>query len=97
MPGDDKPEHQWPDPLKEEAYWGPAGVVTRMIEPHTESDPAALLLQFLTGAGNLVGRRAYFQVEAAQHFRLLFTVIVETLPKDVRARLGRTSATFSRP
>jgi hypothetical protein len=51
------------------------------IEPHTESDPAALLLQFLVAFGNLVGRRAYFQVEASQHFPALFGVIVGTTSK----------------
>jgi hypothetical protein len=78
---DAKPEREWPDRPKEDAFWGLAGAVVNAIEPHTESDPAALLLQFLTAAGNLMGRQAYFQVEASQHFPLLYVVIVGSTSK----------------
>jgi hypothetical protein len=40
-----------------------------------------LLIQFLTAFGNIVGRRAYFQVEGARHFPLLFTVLVGATSK----------------
>src|SRR5437016_11881780 len=70
------PDPQWPDAPKDDAYWGLAGAFVYTIEPHTESDPAALLVQFLAAAGSLFGRRAYFQVEASCHFPLLYTVIV---------------------
>lgn len=46
------------------------------IEPHTEADPAALLLQFLTAFGNIAGRKTYFQVEADRHYLNLFTCLV---------------------
>jgi hypothetical protein len=69
-------EPQWPEPLKDDAYWSRVGVIVRAIAPHTESDPAALLLQLLTAIGNMIGRLAYFQVEASQHFPLLYTLIV---------------------
>jgi bifunctional DNA primase/polymerase-like protein len=35
----------WPDPLQSDAFYGLAGDVVRIIEPHSEEDPAALLVQ----------------------------------------------------
>jgi hypothetical protein len=49
----------WPDPLKPEAYYGLVGEWVSMVEPHTEADTAALLVQFLVAFGNLVGRGPY--------------------------------------
>src|SRR5262245_7440807 len=43
---------QWPDQLAEEAYYGLLGDIVRAIEPHTEADPVALVLQVLTGFGS---------------------------------------------
>jgi hypothetical protein len=51
-PGEYHPsEPEWPEPLDAEAYYGLAGEMVKVIEPHTESDPAALLLQILVGFG----------------------------------------------
>src|SRR5262249_19963651 len=58
----------WPKPLAEEAYYGLAGDIVRAIEPYTESDPAALLLQLLTGFGNIIGRTAHYQAEGHIHY-----------------------------
>jgi hypothetical protein len=66
----------WPAPLSKLALIGLAGDVVRMIEPHTESDPAALLFQFLTMFGNMVGRYSYWEVEDTKHFTNLFICIV---------------------
>jgi Protein of unknown function (DUF3987) len=65
----------WPA-LDEVAYYGLAGEVVRAIEPHSEADPVALLAQFLTMAGNAIGREPYFLVEANQHHGNLFCVVV---------------------
>jgi hypothetical protein len=46
------------------------------LEPHTEADPAAILLQFLVAVGNLIGRTAYFTVESDQHFLTEFVALV---------------------
>src|SRR5262245_11726126 len=43
----------WPV-LDKTAYYGLAGEVVATILPHTEADPAALLLQYLTCFGNMV-------------------------------------------
>ena len=47
----------WPV-MATEAFHGLAGEFVRLVEPHTESDPVALLLQLLTGFGNQIGRGA---------------------------------------
>ena len=65
----------WPC-LAKEALHGLAGEIVRLIEPHTESDPVALLVQFLAGFGNLIGRTAHFIVEQTEHYLKLFAVLV---------------------
>jgi hypothetical protein len=62
--------------MGDDAYHGLAGEVMHTIEPHTEADPVAILLQFLTLAGNLMGRTAYYQVEGDRHHTNLFAVLV---------------------
>jgi len=66
----------WPDELRDEAFHGPAGELVRAIEPHSEADPAAMLVQFLVAFGNLIGRSAHFVHEADHHSLNLFTVLV---------------------
>jgi hypothetical protein len=58
------------------AFHGVAGELVRKIEPHTEADPAALLVQVLVAAGNCLGRGPYYQVEATRHYTNQFCVIV---------------------
>ena len=66
----------WPQPLQDNAFYGLAGKIVRTIEPHTEADPAALLLQFLVAFGNVVGRRPHFRVESDVHRMNEFLVVV---------------------
>lgn len=66
----------WPEPMDEAAFYGVAGDIVRKIEPHTEADPVAILIQILVAAGNMIGRRCYFAVEATRHYANLFTVLV---------------------
>jgi hypothetical protein len=75
----------WPEPLSEEAYHGVAGELVHTIEPHSEADPAALLLQLLVSFGNVIGRKPHFMAEADQHFTNLFVVIVG---KTAKGRKG---------
>lgn len=67
---------RWPAPLAAAAFHGLAGDIVRAIEPHTEADPAALLLQLLVGFGNIVGRGPHFVAEADRHALNLFGVLV---------------------
>ena len=67
---------EWPEPLAAEAYHGLAGEIVRAIEPHTESDPAGLLVQFLAAFGSVIGGSPHFRVEADRHRGNLFVVLV---------------------
>jgi hypothetical protein len=78
-------ESPWPSTLAEEAYHGLAGAITRVLEPASEADPAALLIQVLVGFGNLLGRTAHYRVEADRHFGNEFAVLVG---KTSKARKG---------
>lgn len=66
----------WPEDLRPAGYHGVAGDLVRLIEPHSEADPVALLIQFLVAFGNLIGRKAHFKAEADCHFTNLFAVMV---------------------
>jgi hypothetical protein len=78
-------EPLWPSPLAEEAYYGLAGEIVHTIEPASEADPAALLIQVLVGFGNLSGRTAHCRVEADHHYGNEFAVLVG---KTSKARKG---------
>ena len=69
------PEPEWPT-MGADAYHGLAGEVVHTIEPHTEADPVAILLQFLILAGNVMGRTAYYRVESDRHHTNLFAILV---------------------
>jgi hypothetical protein len=71
------------------AFHGLAGEVVTRILPDTESDPAALLLQYLVSFGNAVGRQPYYLIEQDRHFANLFTVLVGQTSKS---RKGTSSA-----
>ncbi len=79
------PEPPWPAPLGPDALYGLAGDVVKEIGPQTEADPAAVLVQFLVGFGNMAGRHAYYMVEDARHSANLFAVLVG---QTSRARKG---------
>ena len=68
-------EQEWPEasPL---LFYGLAGEIVGLIEPHTEADPVALLVQLLAAFGSAIGRGAHFKAEADQHFSKLFVVMV---------------------
>jgi 5S rRNA maturation endonuclease (ribonuclease M5) len=63
----DSPADLWPklDPL---ALRGIIGDLVRAIEPHSEADPVAILVQALIAFGNVLNRSAYFAAEADRHY-----------------------------
>ena len=67
---------RWPAPPGEEAFSGLAGAITEAIAPATEADPVAILAQLLVAAGSVIGRGAYFPVEATRHHPAEFVVLV---------------------
>jgi hypothetical protein len=84
-----RPIAQWPAKLGPAAYHGVTGEVVQAIDPHTEADPAAVLIQFLVAFGNIVGRAAHFTAEAKPHFTNSFVVIVGNTAK------GRKGSSWS--
>ncbi len=68
-------EH-WPAPPMPAAFSGLAGEITRAIEPHTESDPVAILVQLLVAFGSVIGRGAHYAVEATRHHSNEFVLLV---------------------
>lgn len=69
-------EPPWPAPLDEAAYYGLVGDIVRYLEPNSEADPAALMIQLLAYVGATIGDGPYFQVEADRHPARLFAVLV---------------------
>jgi hypothetical protein len=80
-----KPPSPWPEPLAPEAFHGLAGDVVRAIDPGTEADPAAILIQLLTAFGNVIGRSGHYMVGVKAHYPNLYTVVVG---QTARARKG---------
>jgi hypothetical protein len=68
--------------LGEDAYHGLPGHITREIEPHTEADPAAILITLLSGFGNACGRGAFFRVGADRHHPKINAVLVGETSKS---------------
>lgn len=75
------------------ALRGLAGDVVHTIAPHTEADPAALLLTFLTMFGAAVGPAPHAMADAAEHPARLFPVLVGDTSK---ARKGSAHAQVRR-
>jgi hypothetical protein len=85
----DKAADQWPV-LDRAAYHGLAGRIAKTIEPHTEADPVAILIQTLVCFGNAVGRGPFYRIEGDLHFPKLFCVLVGVTSK------GRKGTSFGR-
>lgn len=81
------PAPEWPV-LDKAALHGVAGDFVRVVEPHTEADPVALLAQFLAYFGNAIGPSAHVPVEADRHAGNLFVAIVG---ETSRSRKGTSS------
>jgi hypothetical protein len=65
-----------PPGLADAALHGVAGSLVRTLAPHTEADPAAVLLQFLAAFGNLVGPAPHCRVGTTRHGLNLFVILV---------------------
>ncbi len=78
----------WPT-LDPAALYGLAGEVVAAIGPHTEADPAGLLLDLLVSFGNAVGSGPHATADGSLHPGRLFAVLVG---ETSRARKGTTRA-----
>jgi hypothetical protein len=75
----------WPPPPADAAFHGLPGAIVAKIAPNTEADPVAILTQLLVACGALIGRGAYFQVEATLHHPNQFLLLIGD---SSRARKG---------
>ena len=66
----------WPKPITEIGRYGIAGEFIDLVSPQTEADSNAILLCFLTYAGNAMGRNFFVSAGADQHFGNLFTCLI---------------------
>ncbi len=66
----------WPDPMRPEAFHGIAGEFVRLVEPHTEADPVALLVAFLAAAGSAIGAGPHVEISGTCHPAKLWPVLV---------------------
>ena len=88
--GEQPPESEPPAPdpwpvLHNAARYGLAGEIVDAIAPHSQADPAALLIQTLASFGNAIGRGPYYQVEGDKHATNLFALVIG---ETARARKG---------
>ena len=62
--------------LDPKAYYGVAGEIALKVGEKTEADSRGVLVSFLVGAGNLIGRNAAFRVNDTLHYPNEFAVVV---------------------
>src|SRR6267154_2179097 len=65
---DATPAQESSSEMAPEAFIGLAGDFVRLVEPQTESDPAALLCNFLVSSGVLFGREAFAVADGRRHY-----------------------------
>lgn len=75
--------------VDQRVFRGVAGDIVKAIEPHSEADPLAILVQLLVAFGSVIGRTAYFRVEADAHYANEFVVLVG------RSSKGRKGTSWS--
>jgi hypothetical protein len=74
-PGLNATNDAWP-PIDDAAFYGLAGDIVRALDPHTEADRVAILIQVLAYFGSMVGRNPYYRVEGDYHRANIFAVLV---------------------
>lgn len=83
----------WPE-LDQTALHGLAGEVVRLLDPHTEADPAALLVSFLAEIGCMLGRAPHLSLDGSYHPLLFWPVLVGQSSKSRKGTAGRRIQTL---
>lgn len=83
----------WPGALEDAAFYGVLGDVVRAVEPHSEADPAALLIQALVLFGNIVGASPHCYAGGARHQVNLFAALVGLSSKGRKGTAYNSIAT----
>jgi hypothetical protein len=91
--GPSAPLEAWPT-MDNAAYHGIAGDFVRAVGPHSEADPVALLLQFLTAFGSIVGSNAHYQIESDRHRTNLFIILIGISSKARKGTSGGRVRSF---
>lgn len=78
----------WPAPPAAAAFQGPLGDLVRLVEPYTEADPAAVLVQAAVMSGSAIGRRPHVLADGSRHSANLYAVVVAPTSK------GRKGTSF---
>jgi hypothetical protein len=71
--------------MEDAAFHGLAGAIVRRLEPHTEADSRAMLVQFLVAFGNCLGRGPHVRVEDTEHHACEYVIVVG---RSSKARKG---------
>ena len=87
-PSEAKGLDTWPA-LDDAALYGLAGDVVRLIEPHTEADPIALLVSFLSEAGTILNRGPHLLLDGGVHPLLFWPVLVGNSSKSRKGTAGK--------
>jgi hypothetical protein len=85
----------WPI-LDDAALYGIAGEVVRLIAPHTEADPVALLVSFLAEYGTMLNRGPHLILDSSYHPLLFWPVLVGQSSKSRKGTAGRRIETLLR-
>jgi hypothetical protein len=93
----------WPV-LDPDALYGLAGEIVKVLEPHTEADPAGLLVSTLVEFGAQVGAGPHAVADSAPHPARLFAALVGetakgrkgTIEANVRRITGSADRNFTR-
>src|ERR1043166_6796424 len=80
--------------LNEAAYHGLAGEVVRLIEPHTEADPVALLASFLAEVGALLNRGPHLFLDGSYPPFLFWPVLVGRSSKSRKGTADKRMRTL---
>lgn len=94
------PTSRWPDSPDTAAFRGLAGAYVRAVEPYSEADPTAILVQLLVAFGNAIGPGPYFSVEADRHSLNEFVIVVAPTAvgrKGLAWRRARAPIAFTDP
>jgi len=84
----------WPQ-ASPDVFQGLLGEIVLTIEPHTEADSIALLIQLMTAFGSVIGRGPHFKAEADEHHLNLFSLLVGDTAKGKKgSSLGHIRGLF---
>lgn len=78
----------WPK-LDDAALHGLGGEVVKALEPHTEADPIALLISFLSEAGTMLNRGPHLILDGVYHPLLFWPVLVGNSSKSRKGTAGK--------